>query len=94
MKQLSERKELRPDQERYSVVKLDTWKAPTDDEFALKVGEINSLDEAPITAAGRGEEIVILDAEGTPVSATEGPDHPTETTVRDGPTDETDDHLE
>ena len=59
------------------------WKAPSDDDFAIKVAEIDSLEAGPTTVAGRGESIVILDADGNTVSVTEGPDHPTATTARD-----------
>jgi hypothetical protein len=80
---LGERDGLLPDEKRYSVVKVDTWKAPDDDDFAFKVGEIDSLADGPVTAAGRGESVVVLDADGKRVSATDGPDHPTASTTRD-----------
>lgn len=83
MSKVGDRLELRPDEKEYSVVKLDTWKAPTDDDFAIKIGELDSLEDGPRTVAGRGESIVVLDSDGNAVSATDGPDHPTETTVRD-----------
>jgi len=59
------------------------WKAPSDDDFAIKVAEIDSLEERPTTVAGRGESILILDADRNTVSVTEGPDHPTATTTGD-----------
>lgn len=80
---LGEREGLRPEEKRYSVVKVDTWKAPDDDDFACKIGEIDSLEDGPVTAAGRGESTVVLDADGERVSATDGPDHPTAYTTRD-----------
>lgn len=79
---LSERPELRPTEKSYSVVKVDTWKPPDDDDFAIKVGEIKSLDADPITVAGRGESIVVLDEDGARVSQTSGPDHPTDSVTR------------
>lgn len=78
-----DREDLHPEEKTYSVVKMDSWKAPADDDFALKIAEIDSLDEDPKTAAGRGESIVILDQDRNTVSVTDGPDHPTETTTRD-----------
>jgi hypothetical protein len=84
MSKLGDREELLPDEGQYSVVKLDTWKPPGDDDFAIKVGEIDSLEEGPLTAAGRGESIVVLDADGNSVSTTDGPDDPTDTTTRTG----------
>ncbi|WP_152418223.1 hypothetical protein [Natrinema limicola] len=83
MSKLGDRSELRPHEKRYSVVKVDTWKAPDDDDFAYKVGEIDSLDEGPLTTAGHGESILILNEAGNSVSATNGPDHPSATTIRD-----------
>ena len=80
---LGDREELLPEDEQYSVVKVDRWKLPNDEDFAYKVGEIDSLDADPITAAGRGESIIILDAEGNKVSRTSGPDHPTDYDTRD-----------
>jgi hypothetical protein len=62
---------------------MDTWKPPTDDDFAIKVGEIDSLDEGPVTAAGRGESIVVLAADGNAVSSIDGPEDPTDLTARD-----------
>ncbi|GAB3330095.1 hypothetical protein GCM10027355_36420 [Haloplanus salinarum] len=82
-RKLSEREELHPKEKPYSVVKIDLWKAPDDDDFAYKVGEIESLDADAITAAGRGETIAILDEEGKKVSTTSGPDDPTDYTTRD-----------
>lgn len=78
-----DRDHLLPDKKKYSVVKFDSWKAPDDDDFMYKVGEIDSLDDDPITSAGRGVEILVYDEEGTLVSQTVGPEHPTETTTRD-----------
>lgn len=75
--------EVHPEEKKYSVVRMDEWKAPSDDDFAIKIAEIDSLDEGPTTVAGRGESIVILDEDGNTVSVTEGPDHPTDTTTRD-----------
>ena len=83
MSRFAEQEELLPETKQFSVVKMDTWKAPSDDDFAWKVTEIDSLDEGPTTTAGRGESILILDADGNTVSTTDGPDHPTETTTRD-----------
>lgn len=83
MTKLGNREELLPDDKQYSVVKLDTWKAPDDDDFAWKVTEIDSLADGPTTTAGRGESILVLDEDGNSVSSTDGPDHPTKTTVRD-----------
>lgn len=83
-KKLSEREELLPEPGQYSVVKVDLWKAPSDEDFAYKVGEIESLDADPITVAGHGESIVILDDEGSKVSRSSGPDHPTKYTTRKG----------
>ena len=59
------------------------WKAPSNDDFVIKVAEIDSLEAGPTTVAGRGESIVILNADGNTVSVTEGRDHPTATTTRD-----------
>lgn len=83
MTKLGSREEYLPEEKQYSVVKLDTWKAPDDNDFAWKVGEIDSLNEGPKTTAGRGESILILDEDGNSVSTTDGPDHPTDTTTRD-----------
>jgi len=83
MIKLGNKEEPLPEEKQYSVVKLDTWKAPVDDDFAWKIDEINSLDEGPKTTAGRGESILILDEDGNSVSTTDGPDHPTDTTTRD-----------
>jgi hypothetical protein len=78
-----DREELHPKEKKYSVIKMDSWKAPDDDDFAYKVTEINSLDEGPTTTAGVGESIIIIDEDGGRVSTTEGPDHPTKTKTRD-----------
>jgi hypothetical protein len=79
----SDHEDVHPEDKKYSVVRMDEWKAPSDDDFAIKIAEIDSLDEEPTTVAGRGESIVILDEDGNTVSVTEGPDHPTDTTMRD-----------
>jgi hypothetical protein len=47
--------ELHPEEKQYSVIKMDEWKAPSDDDFAYKITEIDSLSEGPQTTAGRGE---------------------------------------
>jgi hypothetical protein len=39
--------ELHPEEKQYSVIKMDEWKAPSDDDFAYKITEIDSLSEAP-----------------------------------------------
>lgn len=83
MTRLGDREHLLPEQKQFSIVKLDTWKAPDDDDFAWKVTEIDSLEEGPATTAGRGQSILVLDADGNTVSTTAGPDHPTDTTIRD-----------
>ncbi|MFC6875420.1 hypothetical protein [Halobellus marinus] len=75
--------DLHPEEKQYSVIKMDEWKAPSDDDFAYKITEIDSLSEGPQTTAGRGESIIILDEDGNTVSVTDGPDHPTHTTTRD-----------
>jgi hypothetical protein len=74
---------LQPKEKQYSVIKMDEWKAPSDDDFAYKITEIDSLSEGPQTAAGRGESIIILDEDGNTVSVTEGPSHSTAVETRD-----------
>ena len=78
-----DRSEFIPEQKQYSVVKMDEWKPPQDDDLMCKVAEIDSLDEGPVTAAGRGESILIIDADGQTVSATEGPESVTGQVVRE-----------
>ena len=80
---LSDDESLHPEEKTYSVVKLDTWKAPTDDDFAYKVGEIDSVDADPMTTAGQGEEILIVDGDGNVVSETKGPKDPLDATTRE-----------
>jgi hypothetical protein len=77
------REDVHPEDKKYSVMKMESSKAPSDDDFAIKITEIDSLDEGPKTGAGRGESIVIVDQDGNTVSATDGPDHPTDVTTRD-----------
>lgn len=83
MTKLGDRPTLLPEDGAYSIDKIDTWKSPQDDDFAYKVGEISSLDEGPLTTAGRGESVLVLDADGNSVSVTDGPEDPTASTVRD-----------
>jgi hypothetical protein len=64
--------EVHPKEKKYSVVALDPWKAPDDDDFVYKIKEIDSLDEGPDSTSGkgvmRGESIIVLDQDGNSVS--------------------------
>lgn len=78
-----DRSEFVPEEKQYSVVKMDEWKPPTDGDFMYKVAEIDSLDEGAVTAAGRGESILVIDSDGNTVSVTEGPESVTGQVVRE-----------
>jgi len=64
-----------PKEKKYSVVVLDPWKAPSDDDFVYKIEEIDSLEEGPESTAGegpmRGESIFVLDQDGNTISLPE-----------------------
>lgn len=72
-----DRADLAPDEKRYSAVKFDEWKPPTDADFFHKVREFDDLEALPVTSIGRGESLVIYDADGNTVASWDGPDHPT-----------------
>lgn len=72
-----ERDELAPNNKRYSAVKFDEWKAPTDPDFYNIITEFDDPDTLPVTSIGRGESLVIYDANGNAIASWEGPDHPT-----------------
>jgi hypothetical protein len=44
---------------------------------------IDSLDEGPVTVAGIGESIVVLEPDSNAVSSTDGSDDPTDITARE-----------
>ncbi|MDL0122392.1 hypothetical protein [Halobacterium salinarum] len=72
---------LAPEEKQYSAVKFDEWKAPTDPAFYTELGEFDDPDELPSTSIGRGESLVVYDADGKTVASWDGPDHPTATDV-------------
>ncbi|TKX64361.1 hypothetical protein [Halorubrum sp. GN12_10-3_MGM] len=77
------RNELAPDDRRFSAVKFDEWKAPTDPDFYYKVAEFDDSDALPVTSIGRGESLVIYNTDGNTVASWEGPDHPTASKIPD-----------
>lgn len=64
-----------PKEKEYSIVVLDPWKAPSDDDFVRKIEEIDSLEEGPERTGKkgsmRGETVFVLDQDGNTVSLPE-----------------------
>ena len=56
---------LLPEEKKYSVVKLDFFKPPDDPDAAVKMFEVDDIDEAArSTPSGTGMGWMVYDAEG------------------------------
>ena len=78
-----QRSDLAPNEKRFSVIKFDEWKPPTDPDFFYKVAEIDDLNDLPVTSIGRGESVSIYDADGAVVTSWDGPEDPTASDIPD-----------